>query len=130
MPPANHDRDSAPVRVAVVGVGAVGSTFAYTVLQSGLASEIVLVDIDHERAEGEAMDLNHAAPFAHPTRVRVGDHADCADSAITVVTAGAAQEPGETRLDLADRNAEIFRQIVPDIARHDPRGVMIVTTNP
>jgi L-lactate dehydrogenase len=119
-----------PVRVAIVGVGQVGSTFAYTLLMSGIASEIVLVDVDHERAVGEAMDLNHAAPFAHPTDVTVGDYADCAEATLTVIAAGAAQKSGETRLELVDRNTEVFEQIVPAIDRHDPRGIILVTTNP
>ena len=89
-----------PARVAIVGVGNVGSSFAYALLLSGLASEIVLVDVNHERAEGEAMDLQHAVPFAKPTRVWAGDYADCEGAAVTVIAAGAAQKPGETRLDL------------------------------
>jgi L-lactate dehydrogenase len=119
-----------PVRIAIVGVGQVGSTFAYTLLMSGIASEIVLVDVDHERAVGEAMDLNHAAPFAHPTDITVGDYADCAEATLTVIAAGAAQQSGETRLELVGRNAEIFEQIIPAIDRHDPRGILLIATNP
>jgi L-lactate dehydrogenase len=119
-----------PTRVAIVGVGNVGATFAYALLLSGLASEIVLIDQNRARAEGEAMDLNHAVPFASPTRVWAGDYTDCAGAAVTVITAGAAQKPGETRLDLVKKNAGIFRQIVPQIARHNPDGIILVTTNP
>jgi glycine/D-amino acid oxidase-like deaminating enzyme len=82
-----------PARVAVVGAGNVGSTFAYTLLLSGLASEIVLIDANRARAEGEAMDISHALPFTPSARVWAGDYADCADAAITVITAGAAQKP-------------------------------------
>ena len=96
-------------RVAVVGAGNVGATFAYALLLSGLAAEIVLIDANRARAEGEAMDLNHAVPFARPTRIWAGDYADCAGAAVTVVAAGANQRPGETRLDLVQRNAAIFR---------------------
>src|SRR5438093_9269936 len=105
------------VRVAIVGAGNVGATFAYALLLSGLAAEIVLIDANRERAEGEAMDLNHTVPFTHPTRIWAGDLADCAGAAVTVITAGAAQRPGETRLDLVKKNAAIFREFVPEIAR-------------
>ena len=91
-------------RIAIVGAGNVGTTYAYALLLSGLASEIVLIDANRAKAEGEAMDLNHAVPFAHPTRVWAGDYPDCAGSAITVLTAGAGQKPGETRLDLVKKN--------------------------
>src|SRR5512138_251545 len=90
-----------PVRVAVIGAGNVGATFAHTLLLSGLASEIVLVDANRRKAEGEAMDLNHAVPLAQPARVWVGDYQDCAGATVSVITAGAAQKPGESRLDLA-----------------------------
>lgn len=119
-----------PVRVAVVGAGNVGATFAYTLLMSGLAAEIVLVDANQRKAEGEAMDLNHAVPLTQTARVWVGDYSDCAGAAVTVITAGANQKPGETRLDLATRNADIFRQIVPRIVEHNPTGIILVATNP
>lgn len=119
-----------PVRVAVVGMGNVGATFAYALLLSGLAAEIVLLDVNRAKAEGEAMDLNHTEPFAHPTRIWAGDYRDCAGAAVTVVTAGAAQHPGETRLDLVKRNYEIFAQIVPEVARNNPDGIILIATNP
>ncbi len=119
-----------PSRVAIVGVGNVGATFAYTLLLSGLATEIVLIDVNRERAEGEAMDLVHGVPFAPPVRVWAGDYADCAGAAVTVITAGAAQRPGETRLELSRRNSAIFRQIVPEVARANPEGIIVVATNP
>ncbi len=119
-----------PTRVAVVGAGNVGATFAYALMLSGLASEIVLIDQNRSRAEGEAMDLNHAVPFASPARIWAGDYADCAGAAVTVITAGAAQKPGETRLDLVKRNAAIFQSIVPQVAHHNPNGIIVVTTNP
>jgi L-lactate dehydrogenase len=97
---------------------------------SGLAAEIVLVDVDRARAEGEAMDLNHAVPFAHATRIWAGDYADCAEAAVTVITAGANQRPGETRLDLVKKNAAIFREIVPAVARHNRDGILLIATNP
>ncbi len=119
-----------PTRVAVVGVGLVGSTFAYALLLSGLASEIVLIDVNHQRAEGEAMDLNHTVPFAHPTKIWAGTYEDCAGASVTVIAAGASQKPGETRLELVKRNASIFRQIVPQVAEHNPDGIIVVATNP
>jgi L-lactate dehydrogenase len=84
-------QSTTPLRVAIVGVGNVGATFAYALLLSGLASEIVLIDKNQAKAEGEAMDLNHAIPFAHPTRIWAGDYADCANAAVIVLAAGALQ---------------------------------------
>src|SRR5512135_1511087 len=92
-----------PTRVAVVGTGAVGSTFAFGLLLSGLASEIVLSDANERKAEGEAMDLQHAVPFARTARVWSGPIADCRGAAVTVIAAGAAQKPGETRMDLVQK---------------------------
>lgn len=119
-----------PVRVAVVGMGNVGATFAYALLLSGLAAEIVLIDVNRAKAEGEAMDLNHTEPFAHPTRIWAGDYRDCAGAAVTVVTAGAAQKPGETRLDLIKKNYAIFGNIIPEVARNNPDGIILIATNP
>lgn len=121
---------SHPLRVAVVGVGNVGATFAYALLLSGLAAEIVLIDANHARAEGEAMDLNHAVPFTHPTRIWAGDYADCAGAVVTVLAAGANQRPGETRIDLVKKNAAIWHDIVPEIAHNNPHGILLIATNP
>lgn len=119
-----------PTRVAIIGTGNVGATFAYSLLTSGLSSEIVLIDANQSKAEGEAMDLMHAVPLGRPTRVWAGSYADCAGAAVTVVTAGSAQRPGETRLDLAARNTEIFRQIIPNIVKNNPEGILVIATNP
>ena len=119
-----------PVRVAVVGTGNVGATFAYALLLNGLAGEIVLIDADHARAEGEAMDLNHAVPFTHPTRIWAGDFGDCAGAALIVLAAGAGQKPGETRLDLIERNAAIWREVIPKVAQASPGAILLVATNP
>lgn len=124
------DHHSQPARVAVVGCGNVGATFAYALLLSGLAAEIVLIDYNRQKAEGEAMDLGHTEPFAHPTRIWAGDYADTQGAIVTVIAAGVGQKPGETRLDLVKRNAEVMRQIVPQIARHNPNGIILMTTNP
>lgn len=119
-----------PTRVVIVGAGNVGATFAYSLLLSGLASEIVLIDSNHARAEGEAMDLNHAMPLSRPARIWAGNYEDCAGAAITVITAGSAQKPGETRLDLVQRNAAIFRQIIPSVIKHNPHGILLIAANP
>lgn len=117
-------------KVAIVGAGNVGASFAFALLQSGLASEIVLIDANQAKAEGEAMDLNHAVPLLRPCRVWAGNLADCQDAILTVVTAGSAQRPGETRLDLVNRNVAIFRQLIPAIASANPHGIILIATNP
>ena len=118
-------------RVAIIGAGNVGATCAYALLLGGLAAEIVLVDVNKTKAEGEAMDLEHTVPFAHPTRIWAGDYADCAGAAVTVIAAGGASlKPGQTRLDLAAGNAAIFRQIIPEVARHNPDGILLIASNP
>jgi L-lactate dehydrogenase len=127
MPPEDHPR---PTRVAIVGMGNVGSTFAYALLLSGLASEIVLLDANRAKAEGEAMDLNHAVPFTHPTRIWTSDYPDCAGAAITVLAAGAPQKPGQSRLDCIQSNAAIWREIVPKVVKHNPEGILLIATNP
>lgn len=121
---------SEPVKIVIVGAGKVGSTFAYSLVMSGLAARVVLIDEDRERAVGEMMDLSHAVPFFDPVEVRVGGYEECADATVTVVTAGAGQRPGESRLDLVRRNAAIFGEIIPAIDHHNPAGVLVVTSNP
>ena len=123
-------RRSNPARVAIVGTGNVGATFAFALMLSGLAAEIVLIDVNRTRAEGEAMDLNHAVPFAQQTRIWAGDYVDCDGADVTVISAGMAQRPGESRIDLLRRNASVFAQIVPEVARHNPNGIILVATNP
>lgn len=118
------------IKIAIVGVGNVGATFAYALLGSGLASQIVLIDYNKKRAEGEAMDLNHAVPLTHSTRIWAGDYSDCAGAAITVITAGTGQKPGETRLDLVQRNYEIFQGIIPQIVKYNPDGLLLIASNP
>jgi L-lactate dehydrogenase len=122
--------ESRPARIAVIGTGHVGSTFAYALLMSGLAAEIVLIDANRARAECEAMDLNHTVPFTYPTRIWAGDFSDCAGAALTVLAAGVSQKPGQSRLDCIRENAAIWRDIVPAISRHNPKGILLVATNP
>jgi L-lactate dehydrogenase len=119
-----------PHKVVVVGAGLVGSTFAYALLLSGLVGDMVLIDIDRERVEGEVMDLNHAVPLSNPMRIWAGDYADCAGADVVVVAAGTAQKPGETRLDLVKRNTRIFADIIPRITEHNRQGVLLIATNP
>jgi L-lactate dehydrogenase len=121
---------SPPTRIAIVGAGNVGATAAYALLLSGLAAEIVLIDANQRRAEGEAMDLAHAVPFSRPTRIWAGGYDDCAGAVITVIAAGTNQRPDEKRLDLVKRNAAIFGDIVPKVAAANPEGIVLVATNP
>jgi len=118
--------------VAIVGgAGAVGSTTAFALTDSRLVDEILLVDIDDERAAGEAMDLGHGTSFTTPTHVSTGEYEDCWDADVVIVTAGASQAPDETRLDLLDRNAEIFAEMIPQITHGlDDDAVLLVVTNP
>lgn len=117
-------------KISVIGAGFVGSASAYALLIQSLASEIVIVDINKEKAEGEAMDLAHGAPFVKSVKVRAGDYSDTADSDIVVITAGVAQKPGETRLDLINKNVAVFNQIIPEIVKYSPDSILFVVSNP
>ena len=121
---------SHPHRIAIIGIGHVGATCAYALLLSGLSPEIVLIDSDQARAEGEAMDLAHAVPFGDAARIWAGSYEDVAGAAIVILTAGANQRPGETRLQLLARNAAIMRAIVPEVVSRNPDAILLVTTNP
>jgi L-lactate dehydrogenase len=114
-------------KVVIVGAGQVGATFAFALMTSGLAGTIVLIDQAAERAEGHVMDLNHGLSFVQPSRIYAGDYTDCRDASIVVITAGASQKPGETRLDLAQRNADIFKSVIPQIVQHHPKMVVVVS---
>ncbi len=118
------------MKIGIVGCGMVGSTSAYALVMSGVGREIVLVDVNRARAEAEANDIYHAVPFAHPLTVRAGDYGDLADARVVVIAGGVAQKPGETRLQLLQRNAGVFRQIVPSVLRHAPDAVLLVVSNP
>jgi L-lactate dehydrogenase len=118
------------MKVGIVGCGMVGSSSAYALVMSGVGRELVLVDLNKARAEAEANDIYHAVPFAHPLTVRAGDYSDLSNARVVVIAGGVAQEPGETRLQLLQRNAEVFRRIVPAVLRHAPEAVLLVVTNP
>src|SRR4026209_2903242 len=108
----------------------VGSASAFALVMSGVGREIVLVDLNRARAEAEANDIYHAVPFAHPLTVRAGEYADLEEARVVVIAGGVAQQPGETRLQLLQRNADVFRQIVPSVLRVAPEAVLLVVTNP
>ena len=117
-------------KVAIIGCGFVGSSSAFALMQSGLFSEMVLIDADVNRAEGEALDISHGLPFAKPMKIYAGSYEDIADAAIVIVTAGAGQKSGETRLDLVKKNVEIFKSIIPEIAKQDFNGILLIVANP
>ena len=118
------------MKIAMVGVGAVGASAAYALMISGLAAEIVLIDVNERKAEGEAMDLMHGAPFVRPVRPRRGPYAACVAARIVVIPPGSAQRPGETRLDLVKRNADIFGQMIPQIVAAAPDAILLIVSNP
>jgi len=117
-------------KIAVVGAGYVGSALAYSLAISGLVREIVLVDADRGRAEGEAMDIAHAVSFSSPVRVRAGEVADTAGSMMAVISAGSAQRPGETRDELLGRNVDVMRKLVPPLVQASPDALLLMATNP
>jgi L-lactate dehydrogenase len=116
--------------IGIIGTGHVGVAVAYAVYMRGLASEIVLLDKDRKRAEGEAMDLMHGQAFAGSVTVRAGDYKDLSMAQVVVITAGVAQRPGETRLALLNRNAAVFREIIAELDGHSPQSVLIIASNP
>ena len=118
------------MKIGIVGCGMVGSSSAYALVMSGVGREIVLVDINRDRAEAEANDLFHAVPFAHPLTVRAGNYPDLAGARVVVIAGGVAQKPGETRLHLLQRNAEVFHQIVPSVLHYASQAILLVVSNP
>ncbi|WP_071460128.1 L-lactate dehydrogenase [Bacillus massilinigeriensis] len=118
-------------RVVLVGTGFVGSSYAFALLNQRVTEELVLVDLNKEKSEGDAMDLNHGMPFApSPTKIWFGSYADCKDADLVVLCAGANQKPGETRLDLVEKNTRIFRGIVGEVMTSGFDGIFLVATNP
>ena len=118
------------MKVGIVGSGFVGATAAYAIVMQGVGREVVLVDKNEDRAKAEADDIRHAVPFAHPLEVRAGTYEDLAGSRVVVLCAGVGQKPGETRLQLLQRNAAVFREVVPAVLSHAPDAVLVVATNP
>lgn len=117
-------------KAAMIGCGFVGSASVFALMQSGLFSELVLIDANHDKAEGEAMDIAHGLPFAGQMKIYAGDYDDIVDAAVIIVTAGAAQKPGETRLDLVNKNVNIFKSIIPEIAKRNYKGILLIVANP
>ncbi|MFR3728176.1 L-lactate dehydrogenase [Lacrimispora sp.] len=118
-------------KVALVGTGMVGMSYAYSMLNQGVCDELVLIDINRKRAEGEAMDLNHGLAFSGShMKIYAGEYKDCTDADIVVICAGVAQKPGETRLDLLKRNASVFRSIIQPVTESGFNGLFLVATNP
>ena len=117
-------------KVGLIGTGFVGSSFAYALMQRRIASELVLIDSNREKAIGEMMDLNHGLSFTKPMKITSGHYPDLAGSKVVVITAGASQRPGESRLDLLSRNASIFRSIIPQVVKNNPGGIILIATNP
>ena len=118
------------MKIGIVGSGVVGSTAAYAMVMRGIGREIVLVDKDEKRSHAEAEDLIHAVPFSHALLIKAGDYSELKGSRVVIVTAGAAQKPGEDRLALLKRNAAVFRQIIPSILENAPEALLVVVTNP
>ena len=118
-------------RVILIGTGAVGCSYAYSLINQGIAEELVLIDVNEFRAEGEVMDLNHGLPFA-PSAMKIwkGSYQDCKDADLIVITAGLAQKPGETRLDLINKNTTVFKEIVQSVMKNQFDGIFLVATNP
>lgn len=117
-------------KVAVIGCGFVGAASAFAIMESGLFSEMVLIDANKEKAEGEALDISHGLPFAKPMKIYAGDYKDIADAYLIIVTAGAGQKLGETRLDLVKKNVGIFGSIIPQIAEVNKDAIMLIVANP
>jgi len=113
-----------------VGTGQVGTSFAYALMNRGIADEMVLVDSNAEKAVGEMMDFNHGLSFVKPMKISSGEYQHLAGSKVVIIAAGASQRPGETRLDLLARNAAIFRSIIPNVVKHNPDGIILIATNP
>lgn len=118
------------MKIGIVGSGLVGATAAYALVMRGIGREIVLIDKNEERAKAEADDIRHAVPFAHPLEVRAGHYGDVKNCRVIIIAAGVSQRPGENRLQLLERNAAIFREIIPRILEHAPEAIILNATNP
>ncbi len=117
-------------KVTIIGAGMVGSTVAYSLVLQDVVEEIALIDLNEEMVRAQVMDLQHSVPFVGRTDIKVGSYEDCADSNVVVITCGAAQKPGETRLDLVQKNAAIIKGIVPQVFAQNPDAILVMVTNP
>ncbi|MCJ7645403.1 L-lactate dehydrogenase, partial [bacterium] len=117
-------------KVSIIGCGNVGMRYAYALLLKGVVRQIVLVDVDRKRLEGEVMDLSHGAPYISPVEIIAGDYPDIKNSDLVVITAGRKNRPGQTRLDLAKDNVELYRKIIPEIVKYASYSILLIVTNP
>lgn len=117
-------------KIVIVGIGAVGSTTAYTLLLRERADELVLIDANQNKAIGDALDMNHGRPFLGKSKVWAGTYEDCKGADIIIITAGAAQKPGETRIDLLKRNGAIFESIINQVVKYNTEGILLIASNP
>ena len=117
-------------KVVIIGCGFVGASSAFALMQSNLFSEMVLIDADRSRAEGEALDISHGMVFANPIKIYAGTYDDITDAAVIVITAGANQKPGETRLDLIKKNSAIMKSIIGEIKQREFHGILLIVSNP
>ena len=117
-------------KITIIGSGAVGSTIAYTLTTLGLASEIVIIDINGEKALGEALDIRQGTPFCSPCNIYAGLYCDAVDSDIVIITCGIARKPGQSRLDLAQTNVNILKSITPEITKYAPNAMYVIVSNP
>lgn len=117
-------------KISIIGTGSVGSTIAYTLTVMGIASEIVMIDINNEKALGEALDIRQGTPFCGACSIYAGNYSDAADSNIVILTSGIARRPGQSRLELAQTNVDITKSIIPEITRYAPEATYIIVSNP
>ena len=117
-------------KAAIIGCGFVGATTAFSLMHQGLFSELVLIDVDHNKAQGEAMDLSHGRPYVDTAKIYSGSYDDIIDCSIIIITAGANQKPNETRLDLVQKNVKIFKSIIPEITKRNYEGILLIVANP
>lgn len=117
-------------KCAIIGCGFVGATTAFTLIEHGVFSELVLIDANNKKAEGEAMDLNHGIPFAKPVKVYAGNYDDLSDCSLIIIAAGANQKPGETRIDLVKKNTAILKSIIPEITKRNKECILLILSNP
>ncbi|MBE7041458.1 MAG: L-lactate dehydrogenase [Ruminococcaceae bacterium] len=117
-------------KITIIGTGSVGSTVAYTLTVMGLASEIVLIDVNNEKAVGEAMDIRQGTPFCSSVSIYAGSYQDAVGSNIVILTSGVARKPGQSRLDLAQTNVDITKKIIPEIVRYAPEAIYLIVSNP
>lgn len=118
------------MKVGIIGAGNVGSATAFALIMRGVARKVVLIDMNEKRANAEAMDIAHASPFADAGKIKAGKYEDLAGSDVVIITAGAAQKPGEPRTSLLERNVRIFESIIPQVVKYAPESILLITSNP